>query len=261
MKRLEGKVAIVTGAAAGIGLGTAARFREEGCRVVAVDRDEVGLMGAFHGQIDVAICAGDIADPQTSERAVAMAIERFGHLDIVFNNAGIMTYGDFLEYDVEAWDQLIGVNLRGIMMMCKAALPHLLERETASIISTSSVMATLTEPGYEAYTTSKAGIIGLTKALGVSYAETAVRVNCVCPGWIDTPMNTRLAEEMGGMDQLAPVIRRQQPNARLDHHPRDRECCPVPGLGRINRHDWFGGLRGWRVDGGYLDPHLFLAEG
>jgi NAD(P)-dependent dehydrogenase (short-subunit alcohol dehydrogenase family) len=99
--------------------------------------------------------------------------------------------------------------------MCREALPHMLERGSGSIISTSSVMATLTEPGYEAYTTSKAAIIGLTKALAVSYAETGIRVNCICPGWIDTPMNVRLAEELGGMDKLAPIIRKQQPNGRL----------------------------------------------
>lgn len=143
------------------------------------------------------------------------AIEHFGKVDIVFNNAGIMTYGDFLAQPQESWDTLMDINLRGIYLMCREVLPHMVERGGGSIISTSSVMATLTEPGYEAYTTSKAAIIGFTKALGVSYAQTGIRVNCICPGWIDTPMNLRLADDMGGMEELLPVIKKQQPNGRL----------------------------------------------
>jgi NAD(P)-dependent dehydrogenase (short-subunit alcohol dehydrogenase family) len=214
--RLEGKVAIITGAASGIGAGTAERFVEEGCRLVLVDWDEALLRERWeHTGDEVVLCPGDVAEKSTAERAVALAIERFGRLDILFNNAGIMTYGDFLGEAGDDWDRLLGINLRGIMLMCRAALPHMLERGSGSIISTSSVMATLTEPGYEAYTTSKAGIIGLTRALAVSYAETGIRVNCICPGWIDTPMNVQLAEELGGMDKLIPILRRQQPNGRM----------------------------------------------
>jgi NAD(P)-dependent dehydrogenase (short-subunit alcohol dehydrogenase family) len=158
---------------------------------------------------------GDVADPETARRAVAAAVEAFGKLDVLFNNAGVMTSGDFRSFDEAAWDAVLNPNLRGIYLMCHAAIPHMLERGEGAIVNTSSVMAFLTEPGYEAYTTSKAGIIGLTKALAVSYAEHGVRANCVCPGWVDTPMNRRLAEELGGMDKLVPIIKRQQPLPRM----------------------------------------------
>lgn len=112
----------------------------------------------------------------------------------------------------------MAVNVKGMFLMCKAVIPHMLARGVGSIINTSSVMATLTEPGYEAYTTSKAAVIGLTKAIAVSYAEQGVRCNCICPGWVDTPMNTRLAEELGGLDKLTPIIpiiKQQQPLGRM----------------------------------------------
>ena len=118
-------------------------------------------------------------------------------------------------FDEPAWDNVLNVNLRGIYLMCHAVIPGMLERGHGAIVSTSSVMAFLTEPGYEAYTTSKAGIVGLTKALAVSYATRGIRVNCICPGWVDTPLNQQLAEDMGGIENLTPIILRQQPNGRM----------------------------------------------
>ena len=217
--RLRDKAAIVTGAASGIGAGTAGVFAEEGASLVLVDRDEDGLARVRDGlEADGAkavAVVGDVADPETARRSVAAALEAFGKLDVLFNNAGVMTSGDFRSFDEAAWDAVLNPNLRGIYLMCRAAIPHMLERGEGAIVNTSSVMAFLTEPGYEAYTTSKAGIIGLTKALAVSYAEQGVRANCVCPGWVDTPMNRRLAEELGGMDKLVPIIKRQQPLPRM----------------------------------------------
>ena len=157
-----------------------------------------------------------VADGTEFERwAFAAALEAYGKLDVLFNNAGVMTSGDFRSFDEAAWDGVLNPNLRGIYLMCHAAIPHMPERGEGGIVNTSSVMAFLTKLGYEAYTTSKAGIIGLTKALVVSYAEQGVRANCVCPGWVDTPMNRRLAEELGGMDKLVPIIKQQQPLPRM----------------------------------------------
>jgi len=99
--------------------------------------------------------------------------------------------------------------------MCKAVVPHMLQRRQGSIINMSSVMAVLTEPGYEAYSASKSGVIGLTKALAVSYAEHGIRCNCICPGWVDTPLNQRLAVDLGGVEQLNRVIKHQQPLGRM----------------------------------------------
>jgi dihydroanticapsin dehydrogenase len=217
--RLRDKIAIVTGAASGIGAGTAEVFAEEGAKLLLVDRDEAGLAAvrdrlAASGADPVAL-PGDVADPKTGQRAAAAALAAFGRIDILFNNAGVMTSGDFRDLDEAAWDAVLNPNLRGIFLMCRAVVPHMLEQGSGAIVNTSSVMAFLTEPGYEAYTTSKAGIIGLTKALAVSYAEQGLRVNCVCPGWVDTPMNRKLADDLGGLDKLVPIIRRQQPLARM----------------------------------------------
>ena len=171
---------------------------------------------------------GDVADKETARRAVQLADDGFGGIDILFNNAGIMPYGDFADVRRAAWDTLLIVNLRGIYLMCHAVIPGMLERGHGAIVSTSSAMAFLTEPGYEAYTTSKAGIIGLTKALAVSYASRDPGQR-ICPGWVDTPLNQRLAEDLGGVDNLTPIILSQQPRPH-DLHPRDRQRRALPRL-------------------------------
>ena len=172
------------------------------------------VLFAFSGRIARWI-ERNAADPETARGAERLAVETFGRVDILFNNAGVMTSGDFRDFDEAAWDGVLDINLRGIYLMCRAVIPGMLERGRGAIVNTSSVMAFLTEPGYEAYTTSKAGIVGLTKALAVSYATQGIRVNCVLPGWVDTPMNQRLAAELGGIDNLTPIILRQQPNGRM----------------------------------------------
>jgi NAD(P)-dependent dehydrogenase (short-subunit alcohol dehydrogenase family) len=217
--KLQDRVAIITGAASGIGAGTAAVFAEQGARLVLVDRDGDRLDETASElpvtQESAVTYAGDVANRETAQGAERLAREMFGGVDILFNNAGVMTSGDFRDVDEAAWDDVLNINLRGMYLMCRAVLPGMLERGRGAIVNTSSVMALLTEPGYEAYTTSKAGIIGLTKALAVSYATQGIRVNCICPGWVDTPMNQRLAEELGGVDRLTPIILKQQPNGRM----------------------------------------------
>jgi NAD(P)-dependent dehydrogenase (short-subunit alcohol dehydrogenase family) len=219
MARLSGKVAIITGAASGIGEGTARLFAEEGARLVLVDRDEARL-DALRSELAaqgaaVESCCGDVSLVATIDATVGLAIERFGRIDIVFNNAGIMPTGDLQSYPELTWDMVMDVNLKAMFLMSKAAIPHMLRQGGGSIINTSSVMATLTEPGYEAYTSSKAGIIGLTKGIAVSYAEQGVRCNCICPGWVDTPLNQQVAADVGGMENLYPIIKAQQPLGRM----------------------------------------------
>ncbi len=215
-KRLDDKVCVITGAASGIGQGTARLFAEHGARLVLVDRDAAGLAAvtAELGPAAIGVCA-DVASAADIARVTSEALRAFGRVDVLFNNAGIMPHGELLEFAEQTWDDVMAVNVRGMFLLCKAVIPHMLAQGGGSIINTASVMATLTEPGYEAYTSSKAAVIGLSKAIAVSYAERGIRCNALCPGWVDTPMNVKLAEELGGMDQLTPIIRRQQPQARM----------------------------------------------
>lgn len=217
--RLSNKVAIITGAASGIGKETAILFQEEGARLVLVDRQPEKLAEIVKFIHDVGgecttIC-GDVSRREVIAEAVDKAVKDYGHVDIVFNNAGIMPTGDVTEFDDDLWDEVMAVNLKAMFLMSKKVIPVMLRRGKGSIINTSSVMATLTEPGYAAYTASKAGIIGLTKEIAVSYSEKGIRCNAICPGWVDTAMNLKLAEEMGGMDKLYPIIKQQQPLGRM----------------------------------------------
>ncbi len=218
MKRLEHKVCIITGAASGIGRGAALLFAEHGARLIAVDQDEAGLasLAAELGAGCELLChTGDIADAALPAALVASTLERFGRIDVLFNNAGIMPTGDMLGFERALWERVQAVNVTAMFALCQAALPTMLAQGAGAIVNTSSVMATLTEPGYEAYTTSKAAVIGLTKAIAVSYATRGIRCNCVCPGWVDTPMNRKLADDLGGLEQLTPLILRQQPLGRM----------------------------------------------
>ncbi len=219
MARLHHKVAIITGAASGIGRGTALLFAEQGAKLVLVDRDAAGLESIRSELVAqaaaVVISCGDVSLAETISNVVSLAIETYGQIDIVFNNAGIMPTGDLQSYPETSWDSVMDVNVKAMFLMCKLVIPHMIRQGRGSIINTSSVMATLTEPGYEAYSASKAAVIGLTKGIAVSYAEQGVRCNCICPGWVDTPMNQKVAEDAGGLEKLYPIIKAQQPLGRM----------------------------------------------
>ena len=186
--RLQDKVCVITGAGSGIGAGTAQRFAEEGAALVLVDRDCAALEAVCSAinQTSItrahAVC-GDVALASDIAHVVETALRVFGRIDVAFNNAGIMPHGELLEFEEATWDNVMDINVKGMMLMCKAVIPHMLAQGGGSIINTASVMATLTEPGYEAYTTSKAAVIGLSKAIAVSYAERGIRCNALCPGW------------------------------------------------------------------------------
>ncbi|WP_308636452.1 SDR family NAD(P)-dependent oxidoreductase [Paenibacillus silvisoli] len=217
--RLSGKIAVVTGAASGIGRGTAERFAEEGAQLVLVDNNEAKLLEAAEqlkaGGASVVAVAGDVSLSETADRVLAAGLEAFGGIDILFNNAGIMPVVSVLEMEEETWDSVMDVNLKAMFLLSKRVIPEMLKRGGGSIINTSSVMSTLTEPHYTGYTSSKAGIIGFTKAVAVEYAEQGVRCNAICPGWVDTEMNRKLVEEVGGMDKLYPIIKQQQPTGKM----------------------------------------------
>jgi NAD(P)-dependent dehydrogenase (short-subunit alcohol dehydrogenase family) len=213
--RLRDKTCIVTGAASGIGRGAALRFAEEGAHCILVDVDGARLAEvALELETRATPVVADIA-ASAGITVIAQTVAARGRVDVLFNNAGIMSHGDFLDFSDADWDRVLAVNVTAMKTLARLVVPLMLNQGGGSIINTSSVMATLTEPGYEAYTTSKAAIIGFSKALAVSYAEQRIRVNALCPGWVDTPMNQKLAEELGGVDKLYPIIKQQQPTGRM----------------------------------------------
>lgn len=199
MSEFDGKVAIVTGASSGIGRATAAMLAERGARVVAFARRAAeleDLARASGGRI--AAVTGDVADLAAVERAFGTAESRFGRCDLLVNNAGVVEVAPLVETTLEQWEATFAVNVRGAFLACRRALPSMIERGTGNIVNVSSisgVLATEKFPGYVAYCASKAAVISLTEALAVEVAKKGVRVNCVSPGSVDTPM---WAEVSGG---------------------------------------------------------------
>ena len=211
--RLEGKVAVITGGASGIGRETAKRFAEEGARVCVADlADEPGKETA--AEIDGLYIHADVTNPDDVQGMYREASERFGGLDVLFNNAGISPPDDdsILETELEAWQRVQDVNLKSVYLCCKYGIPYLLERGGGSIINTASFVAVMGAAASQiSYTASKGGVLAMSRELGVQFARQGVRVNALCPG----PVNTPLLQELFAKDP-------EKAERRLVHLPMGR---------------------------------------
>ncbi len=188
----EGRVALVTGGSSGIGRGAANELARQGAAVVVhgLTLDEALLVVQeirIAGGLAVAT-AGPIDDPQTSLSAVDLALAEFGQLDLLVTSAGIQRYGSAIDTPIEVWDEVFNVNVKGVFLACKAALPEIRKSAAGAIAIIASVQASATQANVAAYTSSKGALLSLARAMAVDEGPFGVRVNSISPGTIDTPM-------------------------------------------------------------------------
>ena len=190
--RLGNRVAIVTGAASGIGQASAQLFAAEGARVLAVDLPDKGLAKAHEGHPAISCFEKSVSDDDAADAIVNAAIARFGQLDIVMNNAGVASSALAEEMKQSDWDRTIAVNLTAQFKLCQKAIPHLRKSPAGRIINVASVMAEGTDYGLAAYCASKAGVAGLTRTLALELGKFGITANYLEPGAIKTGMTSGL---------------------------------------------------------------------
>ena len=215
---LTGKVAFVTGAGGGIGRATAMAFAREGASVVVADVSEkdnqrtARMIEEQGGRALVVRC--DVTRAEDVKTALDKTIEAFGRLDVAFNNAGIEPRkpAPTADYDLEEWDRIIEIDLRGVFLSMKYEIPLMLKQGGGAIVNTSSGAGVIGIKGSPAYTAAKHGVIGLTRAAALDYAAQNIRVNTVCPGYIDTPMMDRFT---GGTAEGRARVISEEPIGRM----------------------------------------------
>jgi NAD(P)-dependent dehydrogenase (short-subunit alcohol dehydrogenase family) len=207
--RLDKKVALITGAGAGIGRATALLFAQEGARVVAQDlkadagRETVDLIARHQGE--AVYVGGDVARTADADAMVRTAVQTYGQLDILFNNAGIWRGGTILDVSEEDWDQTMAVNVKGIYLVSRVAVQQMMRQGSGAIVNAASVAALRGSPMSAAYNASKGAVLLLTKCMALDFGRYGIRVNCICPGVIDT----RMADELLSYRSLGDDDRRQ----------------------------------------------------
>jgi len=207
--RFEGKTVVVTGAASGIGFEMARLFMQKGATVIAGDLDPDGAPeGSTKARVDV-------ADGDSVEAMIGLAIERTARIDVLCNNAGVGSSADPVSCSVEEWDRVFAVNARGVFLGTKFAVPHMLAAGRGSIVNTASVAGMVGLRDRAAYCASKGAVIAFTRQVALQYAGTGVRCNCICPGTVDSPWVGRLLDEADDPTAARAALTARQPVGRL----------------------------------------------
>ena len=189
-ERLEGRVAVITGAGSGIGLATAKRFSQEGAKVVCVDTNET-TGRSIASEVGGIFVKADVTNSAEVENMYKVAFDTYGRIDIAFNNAGISPPDDdsILITELAAWEKVLRVNTTSVYLCCKAVLPYMQKAGKGSIINTASFVATMGAATSQiAYTASKGGVLSMSRELGVQFAREGIRVNALSPGPVNTPL-------------------------------------------------------------------------
>jgi NAD(P)-dependent dehydrogenase (short-subunit alcohol dehydrogenase family) len=206
MNPLKGKVALVCGAASGIGAAVVERFAAEGATVVACGVP----LPLFDGAI-----ACDVRDDAQVRAAVASVLVRHGRIDVLVNAAGVIANDDAADIDDAVWSRQHDINLAGTMRTMRAVLPRMLEQGSGSIVNIASVAAFNAGAGAASYAASKAGVVALTRSAAQAYGARGVRVNALCPGWVDTPMAAREMHDMAHALGITEALARERAVARI----------------------------------------------
>ncbi|MGO9059687.1 MAG: glucose 1-dehydrogenase [Candidatus Binataceae bacterium] len=212
---LEGKIALLTGGAAGIGRAAALAFAREGAKVIVADivavDETVAMVRAAGGTALALKC--DVSRSADVERVIQTAVQMYGRIDCAFNNAGIESaIHNTADVTEEEFDRQIAVNLKGVWLSLKYEIPQMVKQGGGAIVNTSSGAGVSGAPGWCAYTAAKHGVVGLTRCASVEYARAGIRVNAICPGPIDSPMGKRIAADNPGYKDL---LIAHTPNGRL----------------------------------------------
>jgi len=216
---LTSKVALVTGAASGIGRATALTFAREGAKLVIADMNEEGGQQTVHmiteNGGDAIFVRVDVSNATEVEAMISKAVETYGRLDCAHNNAGVTqrAYPPTSEFPEDDWHRVLAINLTGVWLCMKYEIPQMLKQGAGAIVNTASVAGLVGLAGRSAYVASKHGVVGITRTAALEYATQGIRINCVCPGYIRTPMVAYVIQHEGSQLEEQMIVR--EPIGRL----------------------------------------------
>ncbi len=250
-KRLQGRVALVTGAASGIGYACARRYADEGATVIGFDlRDTPEWDAIIRTAPGSLLLTGDVCDLAATERVVAECTRRHGRLDVLVTAAGTAGGGPVHALAIEEWDRVQNVNLKGTFLSLKAALPAMIAQRFGSVITVASVEGLEGSEGGSTYNASKGGVVLLTKNVAMDYGRLGIRANCICPGFIETP----LFDSVFGNDAFAPYRERIREQHKLGRFGRPEEIAGAAFFLACDDSSFVTG-QVLVVDGGFTTGH------